>query len=138
MSEAQRLGDEFLEHAKEYLEAAERLGKSKNFPFNPTYFCALRSIELGLKAHLAHDGVTERQLSSKRLGHDLPALLKEIKDRGILNKTGLSARDTIALARGSADYDKKRFEYPYLQFSTLPLAVWIDISHTFLANSAAS
>lgn len=64
------------------------------------------AIELALKAFLVHHGLIEKDL--RRLGHDLPRLLREAEARG-LTKTGSRH---FRLSVLGAYYEERIFAYP--------------------------
>jgi hypothetical protein len=126
------LAQEFLAHAVEFVDAAERLWRKKPFLFHPTFYCVLHGVELALKSHLAAAGYSKRQLASKALGHSLASLLTNaLKSDGSL-QTRLNARDQRAIKIGAKSYFKKRFEYPELSVTTLPIGQWIQIARKLI------
>ena len=50
------LAQEFLGHAVEFVDAAERLRKAKPFLCHPTFYCVLHGIDRALKSHLTAAG----------------------------------------------------------------------------------
>lgn len=72
----------FLYYAREYLDAAQhlRVNCSKKMasrfqPPIPSFYCLGHGIELTLKAHLLHEGITYSELKNpKKLGHDIKRL----------------------------------------------------------------
>jgi hypothetical protein len=129
-----RLALEFLRHAGEFQDAADRLCKCKPFLFHPTFYCALHSIELALKAHLAYAGFRLSELRSKTLGHDLGALLQAASRKGILDKSTLDTFDRKAISWGGKDYSKKCFEYPEFMVSTYPIGRWLLIARKLIRS----
>lgn len=129
----QRLAQEFLDHAVEFVDACDRLPAQKPFLFHPTFYCVLHGIELALKSHLAAAGYTMSQLAKRSLGHNLSSLLTEaLKCCGTL-QTKLDGRDQRAIKVGSSSYAAKCFEYPeFLGTTTLPIGHWIAIARRLI------
>lgn len=80
-------------YAYEYIEAALLVDEhdADARPGNqispvPAYFLALHGIELTLKAFLRHEGVSLRELRSKKYGHDVHACYRKSKELGLLNR----------------------------------------------------
>ena len=125
MKQQKILAHSLLDHAKEFRDAGSRLAKSKTFIFHPTFYCAIHSVELAIKAHLALAGLPKRTLSSKGLGHNLAALLKEAERQSIQDELQLDSHDRRNISLGSRDYSGKCFEYPEILYSTFPIGVWL-------------
>lgn len=119
------LAHNLLDHAKEFRDAGSRLAMSKPFIFHPTFYCAIHSVELAIKAHLALAGLTKRKLSSKGLGHNLAALLEETEKQNIQDALQLDSHERRSISLGSRDYSGKCFEYPEILYSTFPIGIWI-------------
>jgi hypothetical protein len=96
----------------------------------------LHCIELGLKAHLAHAGISKSELASRKFGHNLGILVKTASERGNLSAT-VDAHDRRAIAWGGKDYSKKCFEYPEFMVSTLPIGQWLAISRRVIKSAQA-
>jgi hypothetical protein len=126
---------DFLRHAVEFHDAAVRLHERRPFLFHPTFYCVLHSIELALKAHLAHAGFARSKLASKALGHNLAALLKAASDAGTLDASSLDMFDRKAIVWGGKDYSKKCFEYPEFMVSTHPIGKWLQIARKLTRNA---
>jgi len=135
MTASTRLAQEFLQHALKFRDAALYLCDHKPFLFHPTFYCALHSIELALKAHLAYAGFGSSKLRSKPLGHDLDALLKAATKEGTLDKSGLDAFDRKAISWGGRDYSKKCFEYPEFMVSTHRIGKWLLIARKLIKSA---
>lgn len=135
MKPSTRLAQEFLRHAMEFRDAAVRLYNCKPFLFHPTFYCALHSIELALKAHLAHAGFGPRKLASRALGHDLSALLETATTEGTLDNADLDAFDRKAISWGGKNYSKKCFEYPEFMISTHPIGKWLLIARKLIKSA---
>lgn len=100
-----------LIHAAAFSAAAEAVHSSKlNDPL-PKYFLWGRTIELALKSFLLAEGQTVTELRSKSFGHDLNALLRDAKARGISTLIGLNAIHIGIVQVLNFDYMSKRFEY---------------------------
>jgi hypothetical protein len=134
--ESMYLAQELLRHAIVFRDAAVRLSDRKPFLFQPTFYCVLHSIELALKAHLAHAGFRQRELASRGLGHDLDALLQAATKEGCLDRSNLDAFDRKAISWGGKDYSKKCFEYPESMVSTHPIGRWLLIGRKLIKNAA--
>ena len=135
MTPSTRLAQEFLRHAMEFRDAAVRLYDCKPFLFHPTFYCALHSIELALKAHLAHAGFGPRKLASRALGHDLRALLEAATTKGTLENSDLDAFDRKAISWRGKDYSKKCFEYPEFMVSTHRIGKWLLIARKLIKSA---
>jgi HEPN domain-containing protein len=120
------LANNLLDHAKEFRAAARSLAKSKPFIFHPTFYCAIHSVELAIKAHLALAGLSKKMLSSKALGHNLAALLKEAERQNIQDALLLDSHESKNISLGSRAYSGKCFEYPEILYSTFPIDIWLD------------
>lgn len=127
------LAREFIQHAEEFRQAAERLHSRMPFLYHPTFYMALHSIELGLKAYLAGAGVGKRRLASRDFGHDLGALVAEAHDAGAI--PFLNAHDRKMITYGGKNYSKKCFEYPEFMVSTLPIGQWLRIAEALTSNA---
>ena len=128
------LAQSYAGHAKEFFDAAERLSLSTPYLFHPTFYCAIHSIELAIKAHLANIGVTKKELTSRDLGHNLTSLLREAGKRGIMKMLNLNSREIKSISFGSTDYAGKCFEYPEGMYSTLPVGIWLKIADKIISG----
>jgi hypothetical protein len=63
----------------------------------PVYFLAYHGIELTLKAYLRYRGVSIRDLSGKRYGHDLKACYRKAKELQLLDHFHEHEDDVLAL-----------------------------------------
>jgi len=136
MKASTRLAQEFLRHALEFRDAADRLwDRKQRFLFHPTFYCALHCIELALKAHLAYAGFGLQKLRSRTLGHDLDALLQAAMKEGTLEKSGLNTSDRRAISWGGKDYSKKCFEYPEFMVSTHRIGTWLLIARKLIKSA---
>lgn len=118
----------FLDHSTQFLNAARRLSQGKPFLFKPTFYCAIHSIELALKGHLAHKGFTAAHLRHREFGHNIDRLLEEAIADGSVDNQIVNFFDQQAIKWGSEDYAGKCFEYPELMYSTYPIGKWIRIA----------
>jgi HEPN domain-containing protein len=92
-------------------------------------FLYFRSVELGLKAVLAANGVSEQEIAQK-LAHQISALLKRVEDFVQLSELGLRSEDRQLLHDYSQDYSDKWFEYPdRLPRYPQPLEQLKDLAH---------
>lgn len=91
-------------YAYEYIDAArlvdERHGARKGHEFIspiPAYFLASHGIELTLKSFLRHHGITARELSSRKYGHDLRACYRKAKELGLKTVFKMHSNDMRAM-----------------------------------------
>src|SRR5262245_24525584 len=82
-STPQGLATAFRHGATECLFNAEALDKGQTSNLTGHYIVTLHAIELGLKAFLAKNGLTEAELSRNPYGHDLVSLYSEAVTRGL-------------------------------------------------------
>ncbi len=73
---------DFLERAREFMRAYETLPELGRPPEWPRYFLFCHAIELVLKAFLAYQGYSQKELIDI-FGHDLEALLAKSIDLGL-------------------------------------------------------
>lgn len=91
-------------YAYEYIEAAmlvdrhhgARPGFELISPI-PAYFLATHGIELTLKAFLRHNGISARELGSRKYGHDLHACYRKAKELGLKDVFDMQADDMKAM-----------------------------------------
>ena len=108
-------------YAQEYLQVADdalhahraRLPENQrhhtHVPF-PLYFNYLHSIELALKAYLAHTGSDVRHL--RQIGHNLEAALDECIERGMREQDDAITDVMLDTVRHANQlYSRKDFEY---------------------------
>ena len=133
MNSTTLLACELFGYATEFCKAAERLAQTKPFLSHPTFYLAVHSLELAIKAHLAGAGVSKKKLSSKALGHSLSQLLREAREREIIDSLGLDAHDQRNISLGSQHYQNKWFEYPVAFDSTFPIGTWLRWSKNVIA-----
>lgn len=86
------------------------------------YFLAGHAIELALKAYLRGAGLGASELSSRRFGHNLQALLDECHRRGFDRSVRLGSRQRSALHLLGAYYAGKTFEY--YETGVLQVPIW--------------
>lgn len=101
----------FLNDAKEFLAAAELILNRSSEVSLPSYFLLGRSVELSLKAFLLASGMSRNELTYRKYGHDLEALLNEARMRGIENAIPIDDVKLGVLALLNYDYSEKRSEY---------------------------
>jgi hypothetical protein len=117
---------QFHEAAMEFWQAADRLAlDGKPFLFKPTFYCAIHSLELGLKALLAKGGTTSAELASRKLGHNLDALISKAYADGVLSDQALDSLQRSSICQLCRDYSRKSFEYPEPMYSTFPIGQWL-------------
>jgi hypothetical protein len=83
ISTPQGLATAFRHGATECLFNAEALSKDRTANLTGHYMVTFHAIELGLKAFLAKNGVTESVLRKKPYGHDLVSLYSEAVNQGL-------------------------------------------------------
>lgn len=98
-------------HAVAFAAAADAVHSAKLADPLPTYFLWGRTIELALKSFLLAEGQAVSKLKSKSFGHDLNALLRDAKARGISLLIGPNATQSGIVGLLNLDYMSKRFEY---------------------------
>lgn len=113
-------------YAKEYLEAAivvdQGMGSRKKYatisPI-PAYFLLTHGLELTFKAYLRHAGLTVDELG--KIGHNLPALYAQARERGLDDLYLLTAEDTEAFELLVALNVFHQLRYIETGFKTFPL-----------------
>jgi len=88
------LVDDLLNLAKEYRQAYYDLRQVAPLSW-PRYFLFCHSIELVLKAYLAHHGLTEKQLRDQPYRHDIKNLLDQAIKCGLRLSTNTRAIITL-------------------------------------------
>lgn len=112
MTTPQETPSGFAVHGIEFLQAAELVLNRATGASLPAYFLLGRSIELFLKAFLLHQGMTPKELASKkRFGHNLTALMREANNRQLTDHLTLDGIETGALDLLSAEYCGTRLGY---------------------------
>lgn len=75
---------DLLLRADEFVDAFERLEVATNARFlHAGFYLLSHSVELGLKAFLAANGLSKRTLSSRQFGHDLTVLEAAARGHGL-------------------------------------------------------
>lgn len=97
--------------AAEFLKAGQLVLNRTVGVSLPAYFLLARSVELSLKAFLLHQGVSAKDLASKKFGHNLSALLNEATSRGLQSHVCLDSPDVGALGLLSDEYLSTRLGY---------------------------
>jgi ribosomal protein S14 len=77
----------------------------------PTLFLLGHALELYFKAFLASQGMTDKDLKNRVIGHDLIACLRECRDRGLHQYVSLSRTQVRQIARVNFYYKEKHLEY---------------------------
>lgn len=77
----------------------------------PSLYLIGRSIELGLKSYLLSEGITLRELRSKKYGHDLHACYRKAKELGLLSHVKFKPEEEGALELLNELYSTKQLEY---------------------------
>lgn len=111
MNQPQETASGFLRDAREFLAAAELVLNQAGEVSLPSYFLLGRSVELSLKAFLLTSGMSQKELRSRKYGHDLEALLKEATKRGLEKEVPIKDVERGVLELLNYDYSEKRFEY---------------------------
>lgn len=101
----------FHTHAKEFFAAAEAVQAAAKPKLLPLAFLWGRTIELLLKSYLLSHGLKIEELRSKKYGHNLVALHKEARLRGIDSLIGVSPIVTGLMQLLNVEYGSKRLEY---------------------------
>jgi hypothetical protein len=95
-------------------DAVHSLIRNETYSGHAVFACVFlyfRSIEPALKAVLAANGVSEREIAEK-LKHRISALLNRVQKFVELSELGILPEDCQLLDRYSGDYSDKWFEYP--------------------------
>ncbi len=95
-----------LDGARMYAASADAINEKLPNSLHVISQCLGTSIELALKAFLRSHGYSEKQL--RKLGHDLPTLLEQACERGLLD-TG--SRKFVLTVTGR-NYKDRLFSYP--------------------------
>ena len=74
---------DYLDYARQFFEAFNKLPERDPPPSWPRYFLLCHSIELALKAYLALRGATPEQLGQHGRRHDLKRLVNEAVEKGL-------------------------------------------------------
>ena len=101
----------FMLDSVEFLKAAELLLNRATAVSLPIYFLFGRAIELALKAFLLHNGVSEKQLAKRDLGHNLQALLQEAEKHGLSMHVSLQSPERGMIEVLSREYQDTRLGY---------------------------
>jgi hypothetical protein len=132
-AQEQRLANEFLDHATEFVDASERLYARQPFLLHPTFYCAIHGVELALKSYLAAHGYTKSRLASRDFGHNLSRLLTEAFSCGDL-QSHLSVRDQRTITASGKSYSRKAFEYPEL-VTTVGIGNWRGVARKLICHA---
>jgi len=87
----------------------------------PSLYLIGRSIELGLKSYLLSEGITLRELRSKKYGHDLHACHRKAKELGLLSHVKFKPEEEGALELLNELYSTKQLEYIVTGTKLLPI-----------------
>ena len=113
------LSSGFLEGGDATLDLIRSGTYRGGYAYLPVLFLYFRSIELGLKAILVGNGVSEREIA-KALGHRISALIRRVEGFVSLVDLGISSSDRAILDKFSDDYSEKWFEYPARLWRPVP------------------
>lgn len=75
------------------------------------YFLYCRSIEVALKGFLLTKGLSQSNLASRALGHNLSVILAKAIELGLTNVISLDPTWEIELTKANRYYSRKGFEY---------------------------
>ena len=101
----------FHTHAKEFFAAAEAVHSAPRVQQLPLAFLWGRVIELLLKSYLLSAGVSVDELRSRKYGHNLVALYREARARGIDSLIGAEPLIDGLVHLLNLEYGTKRLEY---------------------------
>lgn len=111
MNEQYETPEGFLKHAREFLAVAKLVPNQTEEVSLPLYFLLGRSIELSLKAYLLACGMAQKELMSRKFGHNIEALMNEALKRGLENEVSIESIERGAMQLLNYDYLSKRLEY---------------------------
>jgi len=119
--DSQNLAFAFWHRSKEFFEAANLVAEAAGdrVPI-PAYYLWAHSIELSLKVFLISQGVSIRELKSRKLGHSLMALWQKAVSLGLEQKIHLYSTEIGTIVLLSRDYTEKKFEYAETKHFDLP------------------
>ena len=132
-AQEQRLANDFLDHAIEFVDAADRLYASRPFLLHATFYCAIHGVELALKSYLAAHGYSKSRLASREFGHNLSRLLTEAFRCSDL-QSHLSIIDQRTITHSGRSYSRKAFEYPEL-VTTVGIGNWFTVVRKLLRRT---
>jgi len=111
-----------------------QLGKGEPYDLvspMPSLYLIGRSIELGLKSYLLSQGMTLRELRSKKYGHDLHACHRKAKELGLLSHAQFRPEEEGAMDLLNLLYSTKQLEYIVTGAKTLPI---FELVESFARN----
>jgi len=132
MTQQENLATGFAIYAAEFRDGARILQGAKPFLFYPTFYCAIHSIELAIKGHLALCGIPKKKLASKYLGHDLAALVEEAENRNLTSALNLKPIELQSIKLVTSKYSGKCFEYPEIMHSAGSIGSWLDVADNLI------
>lgn len=91
--------------------ATQLLQNSTGYVNVPTLFLLGHALELHLKAFLASQGMSDKELKRRDIGHDLIACLRACRDRGLFRYVFFSKSQVRQIARVNLYYKRKHLEY---------------------------
>jgi hypothetical protein len=107
-----------LEHAKDFIEAADVLDVPGYQHLRPTYYLYGHGIELALKAFLRGAGMSISDM--KKIGHDLERAVEEANKLSLRDHCVLESNDLDAINLLNVYYRAKEFEYTVAGSKTVP------------------
>jgi hypothetical protein len=132
-AQEQRLANDFLDHAIEFVAASERLHARQPFLLHSTFYCVIHGVELALKSYLAAHGYTKSRLASRNFGHNLSRLLTDAFRCGDL-QSHLTVRDQRTITVSGKSYSRKAFEYPEL-VTTVGIGNWLGVARKLIRHA---
>jgi len=115
-------------YAHDFYDAARavqaQLGRGEPYDLvspMPSLYLIGRSIELALKSYLLSQGISLRELRSKKYGHDLHACLRKAKELGLLSHAHFKAEEEGAMDLLNQLYSTKQLEYIVTGTKALPI-----------------
>jgi hypothetical protein len=102
----------FHRYASDFAWWAERARDRKTEFYTPTpYYLYCRALELTLKSYLLAKGVPKKRIKTRKLGHNLVALLDLATKLGIESYLSIKPTWRSHLTGANSFYESKEFEY---------------------------
>jgi hypothetical protein len=118
-----------------HINDAREQGELKlRFPHTVPYYLYVHSIELALKAYLRTKGVSKKELSRKKYGHNLETLLAECVRRAM----SVAKHETIVVEWLNTFVDDQAFRYLRPGFQSLPADIDVRRACKALLDRAKS
>ena len=129
----------FYFFAKDYLKSAVYIndGREKRelklrFSHNVAYYLFVHSIELGLKSFLCAKGMSKKELSTRKYGHNLDNLFQECINHGM----NPSAHEGIVIEWLNTFVDDHAFRYLRQGFHSVPSEIDVRRACETILNMA--